>query len=159
MNIVLATALRVVIVLILLIAFLGQVIVIPFIAHEFAVTDPELARLAVPYAAIAIAIVACVEVALIAVWILLSRVRRRAIFSESSFLWVDVVIGCGAIATVLTTALVIWHQSVEQLGPPPFLIVLTCVAVGGVAFVLLMLVMRGLLKQATALESELAEVV
>ncbi|MDI6943074.1 DUF2975 domain-containing protein [Microbacterium barkeri] len=88
----------------------------------------------------------------VCVWQLLTRVRRGSIFSESSFRYVDVIIGAIAAAALLAFALAI------LLAPgsaAPGLVGLVCGAslvLGGMA--LLVVVMKALLRQAIAREHE-----
>lgn len=118
-------------------------------------TDPT--DRAVLYATLAIAALACLEVALVALWVLLAMVRRGAIFDERAFRWVDVITVAGLVAAVLVAALC---AHVGELDDAPGLVLIGGgIGVGGVAFALLMLVMRGLLRTATTLRRELDEVV
>jgi len=152
-------ALRVLLVVIALGTLSIQIVLLPELVREVSVDAPEALRLAVPYAFAAGAAIVCVQIALVALWVLLAKVRRDAIFSPSAFRWVDVIIWAAAVATVITLGVAIWQFGVERLGPPGLVLMLGSAVIGGAAFVLLMIVMRGLLRQATALESELAEVV
>ncbi len=147
-------ALRVLLVLIGLGAVGAQVVIVVVVA-----THPEvdLTDRAVAYAALGVAAVACVEVALVALWVLLSRVRRGAIFDERAFRWVDVITGAGLVAALLVAALC---AHVSELDDAPGLVLIGGgVAAAGAAFALLMVVMRGLLRTATVLRLELDEVV
>jgi hypothetical protein len=153
--------LRVLVVITLLVALFGQTVVVPGVASEESQLHLELAYLAVPYAVLAVLVVACVQVALVAVWMLLSMVQRDAIFTERAFRWVDVVIGSAVVATVLAAG-VSAHLSVMEDPTDECASVLPDTLAGtftGVAFVLLMGVVRGLLRKATTLESELSEVI
>ena len=134
---------------------LGAQIVIVFLVA----THPEadLTDRAAAYALLGVAAIACVEVALVALWVLLSMVRRDAIFDERAFRWVDTITVAGLVAAVLVAALC---AHVGELDDAPGLILIGGgVAVGGAAFALLMVVMRGLLRSATAFRRELDEVV
>jgi Protein of unknown function (DUF2975) len=159
MNRAFVIALRVFLVIIFAIGIFGQTFVIPTIATSAAQQFPEFAYLQVPYSILAILAVACIQVAIVAVWMLLSMVRAEAIFSERAFRWVDVIIGSGIVASVLALGVEIHLLGFTGAGGPGPFIVLTGGVIGGVAAVLFVVVMRGLLRKATALESELAEVV
>lgn len=159
MNSVTIFALRVALILLLLGAVLGQTVIIPTLAAGEAARWPEVAHLAVPYAILVIAAVACVELALFALWVLLTMVQRGAIFTERAFRWVDVIIYSALAASVLTLAAPAHLLGAVGVGGPGVVLFFGATAIGGIAFVLLMLVMRGLLRTATTLESELAEVV
>jgi Protein of unknown function (DUF2975) len=138
----------------------GQLVVIPVQSVDQSALVPELASVATLYAALAIAVVACVQVALIAVWMLLSMAESDALFTKRAFLWVDVVIGAAVVATLLTAGVAAHFFTVEVGEPTVFLFLyLVAIVFVGAIFVLLMIVMRGVLGKATAIEGELAEVV
>jgi len=152
-------ALRVLIATLLLGTLSAQAWFIPQLAGTAAREFPELAYLALPYTVLLIVVVACVQLVFVSLWILLSRVRREAIFTDRSFGWVDAIIGAGILATVLIFALEFHLLGIVDVGPPALGILMSGIVVAGAAFVLIMVVMRGLLRSATALQSELEEVV
>jgi hypothetical protein len=117
--------------------------------------------LGVLYAIAGILTVLCVQIALVAVWVLLSMVRKGAIFSDRAFRWVDVIIAVAGLATLLTLAVGIHLYYVVNpiLDAPGMVAIAVALTILGSAFVLLMFVMRGLLRSATSMHSELAEVV
>jgi hypothetical protein len=149
--------LRVALVVLLLGSVLAQVLV-PVFASQAAQTFPEVEYLVVPYSVAGILVIACGQVALFAVWRLLSMINRGVIFTRRSLRSVDVITACGAAATVLNAA--VWtHLLVVHGGGPGIILWLAASLVGGVAFVLLMIVMRGLLESAIAHRTELDEVI
>ena len=152
------SALRLCLVVLGLGALFGQIVYVPVAASQSAQEYPELAYLAVPYAIAMIVVLACVQIALIAIWKLLALVARGWIFDLEALRWVDVIIVSAAVATVITVATVTHLISWVGVGGPFALLVQGASLVGGVSFVLLMIVMRGLLASATALKSEMAEV-
>lgn len=152
-------ALRVLLALVFLVLLLGQAVVIPDFAAESAAAFPEVAFLAAPYTVIAVAGIACVQAGLFATWVLLSMVERNAIFSEHAFRWVNVIIGAAIALTILTLFAGIHLSAVVQVGGPGVLLAVSAAGIAGASIVLLMFVMRGLLRSATTLENELAEVV
>lgn len=94
---------------------------------------------------------ATVEVALVCVWRLLTRVRRDTVFSRDSFRDVDVVIGCAVLAALLAFVLG-WSLAPGETAPGVVLVV----GFGGIAALgvaLLVLVLRLLLAQAVALDT------
>ena len=115
----------------------------------------------VPVAIIMFALALSLEAVLVALWALLSMVRRGGIFSDRAFRWVDVIIAAGVAATAMLAVLAGYLIVTVALPADAPGLILICggLVVAGAAFVLLMLVMRGLLRSATALQSELAEVV
>lgn len=112
---------------------------------------------AVVYAALAVAALVCLEVALVALWVLLAMVRRDAIFDDRAFRWVDVITVAGLVAAVLVAALCAHIGEIDDA--PGLVLIGLGIGVAGVAFALLMVVMRGLLRTATTLRRELDEVV
>lgn len=152
-------ALRVLLVLVFLVLLGGQLYVIPAFASVSANDFPEIAFLAGPYTVIAIVGIACVQIGLFATWVLLSMVERGAIFSEHAFRWVNVIIGAAIALTILTLFTGVHLLFVVQVGGPGVLLAVAAAGIAGASIILLMVVMRGLLRSATMLENELAEVV
>lgn len=150
--------LRVALVVLLLGTVLAQVLV-PVQATMVGTAIPEVAYLVVPYSVAAILFIVCVQVALLVVWRLLSLVDGGVIFTRRALRWVDVIIGCAVVATVLSAGVLIHMlRFVPGGGGPTIYFMLACIA-GGLAFVLLMIVMRGLLESAIADRTELDEVI
>jgi hypothetical protein len=150
--------LRVALVVLLLGSVLAQVLV-PVYASQVGTTFPEVAHLVVPYSAAAILFIACVQVALLVVWRLLSLVDDGVIFTRRAVRWVDVITACAAVATVLSAGVLIHMLGFVPGGGGPMVYYLAACVAGGLAFVLLMVVMRGLLVSAIADRTELDEVI
>jgi hypothetical protein len=158
MNMLASRLLRVALVVLLLGTVFAQVLV-PVLASDVGTTFPEVAYLVVPYSLAAILFIGCGQVALLVVWRLLSLVDGGVIFTRRSLRWVDVITACAAVAMVLSA--VVWIHMLGFVpggGGPMFWYLAACVA-GGLAFVLLMIVMRGLLESAIADRTELDEVI
>jgi hypothetical protein len=149
--------LRIALVVLLLGSVLGQVLV-PVFASEAARAFPEVGYLVVPYSVAGILVIACGQVALLVVWRLLSMISGGVIFTRRALRWVDVIIVCGAVATVLNGAVGI-HLLTVHGGGPGIIVWLVASLAGGVTLVLLMVVMRGLLESAIADRNELDEVI
>ena len=147
--------LRVALVVLLFGTVLAQVLV-PVVASEEARIFPEVDYLAVPYSVALILVIACVQVALLVVWRLLSLVNGGVIFTRGAVRWIDVIIACAVVATVLSAGVFI--HMLLFVGSPMIYFMVACIA-GGLAFVLLMVVMRGLLESAIADRTELDEVI
>ena len=146
----------------LVVPLLGTVLVqigLPMLASQVGTTFPEVAYLVVPYSVAAILFIGCGQVALLAVWRLLSMVNGGVIFTRRALRWVDVLTACGAVATVLSAGVLIHMLSFVPGGGGPMIYYLAACIAGGLAFVLLMVVMRGLLESAIADRTELDEVV
>ncbi|MFN8519196.1 MAG: DUF2975 domain-containing protein [Chloroflexota bacterium] len=151
--------LRIGLLALVLVSVLAQLAAVA-LATEAGRRMPEVAHLVVPYSVAAVLFVGCGQVALLATWRLLSLVRRDAIFTSHALRWVDLVIGCGVVATALTA--VVLAQMLFWFipgGAGPVTFYLGAVVVAGAMFVLLMLVMRGLLQTAIADRTELDEVI
>ena len=120
--------------------------------------SPDVAFLEVPGILFAVAFLVCVQLALICVWRLLSLVRASVIFSEDAFKWVTGILALVVIATLLILgALVTFQLSGVSVGPLTVICLLGVIL--GAGFALLVVVLRGLLRQASQLERDLSEVV
>jgi hypothetical protein len=134
-------------------------VLLPVFASEEGRIFPEVAYLVVPYSLAGILFIGCGQVALLAVWRLLSLVAGGVIFTRGALRWVDVIAACASVATVLTTGVLIHMLSFVPGGGGPTIYFLAACIAGGLAFVLLMVVMRGLLVSAIADRTELDEVI
>jgi hypothetical protein len=156
--------LRLGIVAVLLAGLFGQAVVIPVTAADEVERFPPYEPYAVPYVIVAILGVACVQIVLVAMWMLLGMVDRKAIFSPRAFRWVDVVIGATVAATLLALG-VAGHLMFGAVPEPDDMAMLGALggavvcAGAGAAFAMLVVILRGLLRKAADLEAEMAEVV
>jgi len=150
--------LRVALVIFLLGSVLAQVLV-PMWASAVGTRTPEVAYLVVPYSVAAILFIGCGQVALLAVWRLLSLVDGGVIFTRRAVRWVDVITACASVATVLTAGVLIHMLGFVPGGGGPTVYFLAATIAGVVMFVPLMIVMRGLLVSAVANRTELDEVI
>lgn len=160
MSQVVVVLVRVFIVVLGLGTFAAQALVIPRLASEVGKLS-GIPAVSVPYAIGGIALGLCLEVCLVATWMLLAMVRRDAIFSESAFGWVDAIIIAALTAFALVVVFGAHAATVLQprLGVPGIAPVVAATAVSEAIFVLLVVVLRGLLRSATNLRTELAEVI
>ncbi|MET9605273.1 DUF2975 domain-containing protein [Streptomyces sp. NPDC006512] len=159
------TVLRGGIAMAILFGLFGQLVVIPTTAADEVDRFAPYAPYALPYTVVAIAGVACVQVVLAAAWRLLTMVERDAIFSSAAFRWVDTIIGAVVAATLLALA-VTCHLTVADIPSPDdgmelisALAAATATTGVGACLVMLIVIMRGLLRNATSMKSELAGVV
>lgn len=136
----------------------AQAWLLPAFAEQCAVADPQHAALRIPYLAVCIAVVLGFEIAMVAVWRLLSMTASGQVFSDRALRWVDLIIWCAAADTVLAIGLLV-HMVVASVGPFMVSALMAAGIVFGVAFTLLMLVMRGLLIVATSQHDELEAVI
>lgn len=145
-------------VLLLVFAAAIQIWLLPAISADFAADAPEFAYLRIPYLIVCELLMVGFDVALIAIWRLLSLTASSSVFSDAAFRWVGLIIGCIGFDTVLVIGLLV-HNLIASLGPPILAIALLTLTVVGVALTLLMVVMRGLLTAATAQREELEAVI
>lgn len=103
--------------------------------------------------------VACLQVIAVCIWRLLTMVGRGTVFSRDSFRYVDGVIGAIATGAVLVLAVAVVARFANHSTPgdevAPGIVGLICglsLVVAGVALVVF--VLRALLAQAVALDSE-----
>jgi hypothetical protein len=150
--------LRVALLVLLLGSVLAQVLV-PVYASEVGTRFSEVAYLVVPYSVAAILFIGCGQVALLVIWRLLSLIDGGVIFTRRAVRWVDVIVACAAVATVLSTGVLIHMLGFVPGGGGPMIYYLAACITGGLGFVLLMVVMRGLLLSAVADRTELDEVI
>lgn len=143
----------------------GAIVVIPGTAAAEVERFPPYEPLAVPYATAAILAVACILVSLVAVWALLSLIRRDALFTDRAFPWVNLIIGCFAFATLLSAGVTV-HLFFAEIPSPTdgmellgaLFTTVACTGLGG-SFVLILLILRQLLRKAVRLRNEMAEVI
>lgn len=150
--------LRVALIVLLLGSVLGQLLV-PAYGYAVADTLPGIEPLVIPYSVVGILVIACGQVALLIVWRLLTLIGSGVIFTRRSLRLVDGIVVCGAVATVLNGAVTAHLLFVVGAGGPSVVLWLMATAAGGVTFVLLMIVMRGLLETAITDRAELDEVI
>ncbi len=142
----------------LLVSVVAQVAVVA-LADDFGRRTPEVAHLVVPYSLAAILFIGCGQAALLATGRLLSLVRRDVIFTSPAARWVDVIIACGALATILAAAVLVHVYAFAPGHGGPSILYIAATALAGAMFVLLMTVMRGLLLAAIANRTELDAVI
>jgi hypothetical protein len=149
--------LRVFLALLFGVLVLLQVMSLPGQFAHMAEESPDLAYLRWPLTVVAVFWVLCVQVVIGSTWKLLTLVEDDRIFSEASMVWVDAIVRAIAAAwTVLVGVFLYVGLNADDPGLPLllFLLVLGVSALG-----LLMTVMRALLRQATALRTDLEAVI
>jgi uncharacterized membrane protein len=154
-------ALRVVIAVALAGSLVVQTLIIPAVWRDL---EGEVLWGRTTVVVIAFLGVLTMQVFAVCVWQLLTKVRRDSVFSESSFVYVNVIVGAIAVAAASALVLGVLFAQGEAA---PGVVGLVCGAslvLGGMA--LLVVVMKTLLRQAIhrerearALRSELDEVV
>ena len=146
-------ALRTVLALVLAGSVFVQVVMVPLLASDLDELNPDHAYLRTPLLVFAVLGIVTIQVVLVCVWRLLTMVRRGTVFSDAAFRYVDVVIGAVAAASLLTFGLGVVLAPGEAVAPGVVLLVGgAAVLVAGIA--LIVLVMRMLLAQAVARDTE-----
>jgi hypothetical protein len=135
-----------------------QLFMVPGVARQSAETYADLRYLQTPGIIVAVLFLLCVQVVLVCVWRLLSMVRTSVIFSDDAFVWVDVILGAMVLATLLIGVSMATLASANVASPSVMLLCALGVVVGA-GLALLILVLRGLLRNARQLQQDLSEVV
>ena len=134
-------------------SLLVQTVLVPLAFRDLDGADAAVLDLRVPLFVVLVLGIVTVQVAMLAVWRLLTMVRRGTVFSPAAFRWVDVVIGAVAAASALLFALGVLLAPGEAVAPGVVLLVGGLAGlVAGVA--LLVVVMRALLVQAVDRDAE-----
>ncbi|GAA1979611.1 DUF2975 domain-containing protein [Isoptericola halotolerans] len=134
-----------------------QVAALPAILGRTAEQNPDLAPYRWPLLALAVVVLACVQVVLVCTWRLLTMVRDDEIFSERSRRWVDAILAAVGLAWVLVLVACALVAAAEGLSGTAALLLVALLV--GAAVGLLMVVLRALLVQATALRTDLDGVI
>jgi Protein of unknown function (DUF2975) len=132
------------------------------IAHDVQQT-PEAAHLLWPILAVQILEILCLQVVIVCIWKLLTMVQRDRIFSESSSTWVNGIVWSFVAGWVILLSLAIYLTVfiyfTPELRDPGIPIVLFGMVLIGAVLVLLMVIMRALLRQATTLRTDMEAVI
>lgn len=155
--------LRVLLVLVFLGLVVAQFLSLPGEFRQQAEEHPEAGFLPWLLLTVAILEVVCFQIVIVCTWRLLTLVSADRIFSEKSFVWVDVIVWTMVAAWLLLAGISAYLVGIiyftPELRDPGTPILLTgMVLIGGVV-VLTIVVLRALLRQATVLQSDLEEVI
>jgi hypothetical protein len=134
-----------------------QTLSLPGQFRYMAEQHPEDADQRWPLTAIAVFLVLCVQVVVVATWKLLGLVSSDRIFTPSSLVWVDAIIGAIAAAWLVLLGIFVWVGFHADDPGAPMLLLLILVA--GAVLGLLIVVMRALLRQATTLRTDMDAVI
>ena len=146
-------ALRIVLAGLLAGSLFVQVWMVPIVAIDLADAGEDVARIRTPFLVIIVLSIVTIQITMICVWRLLTMVRRGTVFSHAAFRYVDVMIGAAVAAALLMLVLAVILAPGEPVSPG---IVLLICGVGAMAagIALIILVLRMLLAQAVARETE-----
>ncbi|MFB9166017.1 DUF2975 domain-containing protein [Arthrobacter psychrochitiniphilus] len=138
--------LRIAVVMLALGSILTQVFITPHVARSFAEAYPEVAYLERPYTIAVIVAIAGFELALLAIWQILSIVKRGAAFTRSPMRWVNFMT-TSFLFTAATLIGIIMHATfIAKIGTPAMLFgLLVTIAFGASAIFFRAAVKRGLL--------------
>lgn len=151
------TALRILLVVAFGLLVVFQTLSLPGQFAHMATEDPSRAYLRWPLTIFAVVEVACVQVVIVSTWKLLTMVKRDRIFSKAALAWVDAIVWAMLTAwALLLGAFIYIVLNAEDPGVPMLLMLML---VGGAVLGLLMVVMRALLRQATALRTDMEAVI
>jgi hypothetical protein len=124
---------------------------------------PDAARLLIPMLVVAELLMIGAQVIIVCTWRLLTMVKRDRIFSDASLRWVDGIVWSLVVGWVLFAGLAVYVTAVLYFTPeirdPGTPLLLFGVTLMGAVFVLIVVVLRALLRQATILRSDLEEVI
>ncbi|MGC3955674.1 MAG: DUF2975 domain-containing protein [Propionicimonas sp.] len=137
----------------------GQFWILPAWSDQLAVVYPEVAWLRWPLLLVAWLMILVVQAALVAVWVLLGMVQQDRVFTIAAFRWVDLLIAAAVIDTLLVLGVFVLCSFVLRANPAGLMLTELALVLGGAAFALLMVVMKGLLRQASQLTDELSVVI
>jgi hypothetical protein len=155
--------LRVLLVLVFFGLVVAQVLSLPGEFRQMADENPEAAFIPWLLLTLAILEVLCFQVVIVCTWRLLTLVRADRIFSDESFVWVDVIVWAVATAWALLAGVSAYLVGViyftPELRDPGTPILLTGMVLIGAVVVLTVVVLRALLRQATVLRTDLEEVI
>jgi hypothetical protein len=147
-------ALRIVLAMVLAGSLFVQAVMVPLLATDLNEDfGSDVADVSVPFIVITVLGIVTIQVTVVCVWRLVTMVRRGTVFSHAAFRYVDVVIGAVAAASLLTFGLGVVLAPGETVAPGVVLLIGgMAVIIAGIA--LIVLVMRMLLAQAVARDTE-----
>ncbi|WP_336921989.1 DUF2975 domain-containing protein [Aquipuribacter sp. SD81] len=149
--------LRVLLVVAFVALVVAQVHTLPDQLARLAEANPDLAYLRAPVLVVSVLHVVCLQVVVVCTWRLLTMVEQDRIFTEASSRWLDAIVAAVVVAELLLLGEVAHLLLAFGLTGLSFLLGL--MAVAGAVLALLLLVVRALLLQATALRTDLDGVI
>jgi hypothetical protein len=125
--------------------------------------SPEAAHLLLPMLVVAELVMVCFQIVLVCTWMLLTMVKKDRIFSDASMRWVGGIAWSLFVAWVIFAGLAAYLTAVlyftPELRDPGLPIVLFGMTLMGAVVLLIVLVLRQLLRQATTLRTDMEEVI
>lgn len=155
--------LRVLLVLVFSGLLVAQIMSLPGEFRQMAAENPDAGFIPWLLLTFSILEVVCFQIVIVCTWRLLTLVRADRIFSDESFVWVDVIVWAVASAWVLLAGVSAYLVGViyftPELRDPGTPILLIGMVLIGAVVVLTVVVLRALLRQATVLRSDMEEVI
>ena len=150
-------SLRAFLVLLFAILLVLQFLSLPGQFAHMASESPDLAYLRWPLTAVSAIWVLCAQVVIVCTWRLVSLVAEGRIFSVASFGWVDGIVAAFVAAWLVLVGVAAYFgpRATDPSGP----LILSFLATVLTVAALLMIVMRALLRQATALRLDMEAVI
>ena len=118
-------ALRVFLVLLFGILVVFQVMSLPGQFAHMAEESPDMAHLRWPLTAVTVFWVLCAQVVIVSTWKLLTLVKKDRIFTESSLVWVDVIVWAIGAAWAVLLGVFLAGEQLSGLGWTALLVILT----------------------------------
>ena len=138
------------------IMFLGmvtlQVLIFPMAAAQTAAAEPEVSYLQLPFTVLLDLVALGAEVILACIWALLSLVKAGSIFNRGAFRFVNIIVGALTGMGTILFGIFLYLTLILDANPPVIALALLGGITGCFALALLMVVMRGLLRQATDMD-------
>ena len=149
--------LRVLLILLFAGLVVAQVMSMPGQFAYMAREDPEMAYLRWPLTIWSIVELLCVQVVIVCTWKLLTLVTADRIFSTAAFAWVDAIVWTLGVGWVLFFGVYVYLGFLAT--DPALPIVMTGMVLVGGVLILLVVVLRALLQQATTLRTDMEAVI
>ena len=155
--------LRVLLVMVFIGLLVAQFLSLPGEFRQQAEEHPEAGWMPWLLLTFAILEVVCIQIVIVCTWRLLTLVGSDRIFSEESFVWVDVIMwtmvaGWLLLASLSASLVGIIYFTPELRDPGTPILLTGMVLIGGVV-VLTIVVLHALLRQATVLRTDLEEII
>lgn len=155
--------LRIALVLAFAFALAMEVLAFPGELNETLTKAPEAAHLAWPFFVVAELELVGFQVLIVCTWKLLTMIRHDSIFSEASSTWVNLIVRTFFTGWLLFAAVSAYIVAVIYFTPeirdPGIPMLLFGILLVGAVLVMLVVIMRTLLRQATSLRTDLDEVI
>jgi hypothetical protein len=124
---------------------------------DMAEESPDFAYLRWPATAVTVFWVLCIQVVIVSTWKLLTLVKNDRIFTDASLVWVNAIVWTIAAAWVVLVGVLLYVGF--NANDPELPLLLFLMSTGVTVLGLLMVVIRALLRQATALRTDMEAVI